>query len=152
MARSYNVEIAADNTAAAKTLLLLENASDMVLRIDAARITNSDTDANEQLFAALLRVTTKGSPAGTSVTPEKRDQGDPASSVTVLAELSAEPTAYAPVAHTRQGFSNLSGFLFEPQLGAELYVPPSGLIGLKLLENPAASVDLNAEIAFTELG
>lgn len=150
--RSYNAEIYIAALAGAKTLLLLENAADHVTRIDTARITNASVDANEQLYAGLFRCTTKGSPVGTSVTPEQRDQGDAASSVTVLGNLTTEPTAYAAVGHHRSGWSNVNGFLFEPILGTEIWIPPSGLVGLRLLAAPAAGFDCVAEVAFTEIG
>lgn len=148
----YTAEAVIASLAAAKTVLLLEVPSDMVIEILAAHITNMDTDSNEQLEAGIFPVTTKGSPAGTSVTPQLHEVGDVASTVTALADLSAEPTTYPGVGIDRQGFSNLAGYRFDPLPEERPIVSPSKLIGLRLLGNPLSGFKASCQITYREIG
>lgn len=148
----YTAEIQISSVSAAKTLMLLEAASTHVIEILAANITNMDNDSNEQLEFGLFTVTTKGSPTGTSVTPEKHEPGDQAASSTATGNLTAEPTAYNSKAVDRQGASNLAGYRFDPIPEERPLVKPSGLIGLRILSAPAAGFKAVAQITFRELG
>lgn len=148
----YTAEIEISSLSAAKTVVLLECPSDSVLEILACSITNMDTDTNEQLEAGLFTVTTKGSPAGTSITPEKHEASDAASAATATGDLSAEPTAYNTKAIDRQGFSNLAGYRYDPLPEERPTVAPSGLVGLKLLANPSSGFKAACQIVYREIG
>ncbi len=149
--RSYIASVDIGALAAAKTLILLELPATCAIRIDSVLIGNADNDANEQLKASLARVTDKGAPVGTAITPAKKDEGDPASVVTVLGNLTVEPNTYGEVLNV-QGFSNLAGYIFEPVLGAPAHVRPLALLGLRLLNAPAAGTNITASIEYTEIG
>ena len=56
-----------------------------VVEILSASITDASNTTNAQLAAAFQQVTTLGTPASTSVTPTKGEQGDQASGSTVTA-------------------------------------------------------------------
>lgn len=134
----------------AKTLLLLEVPSTKVLEVRKISVTNTDVDSAEQIDIGLHRVTTKGTPAGTAVTPEKTDNGDQASGVTATANLTAEPTAYGSVALDRAGVSNLIGYIrtFDD---LEITVPPSGLIGIRSMTTIASTI-VCVMVEFREIG
>lgn len=122
----------------AKTLMLLTAPSTAVLEIMGIHVTNLDVETSEQLSIGLFRVTTTGSPAGTSVTPEKHEAGDAAAAATVLASLSVEPTAYASNPIDKQGVNNLSGYHYDPVPEERPTVAPSGGIGVRLLVAPSS--------------
>jgi len=148
----YTAEIEIASLSAAKTAILLECPSDSVLEIISGSITNMDTDSNEQLEAGLFTVTTKGSPAGTSITPEKHETGDAASGVTATGDLTTEPTTYNSKGVDRQGFSNLAGYRYDPLPEEKPIVSPSGLIGLRLLAAPSAGFKAACQIVYREIG
>lgn len=147
------VYIAQDSFSAtsAKTLMLLETPSDLVMELLSVDVTNEDNDTAEQIDVGIYHVTTKGSPTGTSVTPAKTEQGDQASSVTCTSNLSAEPTTYESVAVDRKGTTNLAGYHFIPREEEKVYVSPSKLIGIKLV-TAIASTTLAVQVKFREIG
>ncbi|GEM_PF-7101393 len=148
----YTAEIEIASVSAAKTLLLLEAPADGVLEILSANVTNMNNDSNEQLEAGLFEVTTKGTPAGTSVTPTKHEPGDQASSATATGDLTAEPSAYDTKAIDRQGFSNLAGYRYDPIPEERPVVKPGGLVGLRLLAAPATAAKMTAQIVYRQIG
>jgi len=151
-----NEQIAALNPAAGDTLLLIEVPSDLVIEILSASITNLDNDTNEQLEAGLFRVATKGTPAGNAVTPQKHEDGDAASSCTVLGAanggLSTEPTAYDGEPFDLQGFSNLAGYRYDPIPEERPIVKPADLVGLRLMAAPSAAFKASVQVIFREIG
>lgn len=148
----HTAEIEISSVSAAKTLLLLKAATTHVIEILAANITNMDNDSNEQLEAGLFEVTTEGSPAGTSVTPEKHEPGDQASAATATGNLTTEPTAYSAKGKDRQGFSNLAGYRYDPIPEERPMIKPGGLVGLRLLSAPASGFKCVAQIVYREAG
>src|SRR5687767_14605226 len=85
-------EIAALSTA--KTILHGSVPTSCVIEILSANVTNLSVNTAEQLRIALQRITTKGSPVGTSVTPSESEGLSAASVVTWLGNLTTEPTTY----------------------------------------------------------
>ena len=88
--RGVYIAEASFSATAAKTLMLLEAPSDLVIELLSVDVTNTDNDTAEQIDVGVFHVTTKGSPSGTSVTPVKTEQGDQASSVTCTYNLSGK--------------------------------------------------------------
>ena len=148
----YTAEIEIASLAAAKTVLLLEVPADQVVEILSASIANMDRDTAEQLEAGVFTVATKGTPAGTSVTPEKHETGDAASSVTALGDLTTEPSACNAKAVDRQVFNNLAGYRYDPIPEEKPIVSPSGLVGLRLLAAPAVAFKAACQVVFREIG
>lgn len=139
------------STTGNKTLLLLEAPASKLLVVDSVRVGNTSLTTNERWQIAVTRVTTKGTPAGTSVTPTKLDSGDPASSAIVLSNLTTEPTAYDTVHLVLSGDSNQLGMRWLAVPGAEIVIPPSGLIGVRLLATITAT-SVTVDIGYGELG
>lgn len=134
-----------------KTLMLIEAPAAKALLIDSIRVGNTNLTTNERWQIAATRVTTKGTPAGTSVTPTKLDPGDPASAAVVLANLTTEPTAYDTVHLVLSGDSNQIGMRWFSNPGGEILVPPSGLVGVRLLV-AITSTNVTVDVGYAELG
>lgn len=150
------IEIAALNPTAGDGLLTLEVPADMVIEILSVSVTNMNNNTAEQLEAGLFEITTKGSLAGSAITPTKHETGDVASTVTALgagdAGMGTEPGAWASKAYDRQGFNNLAGYRYDPIPEERPIVSPSKLIGLRLLAAPSGAFKAVAQIVFREIG
>lgn len=147
----YTVEFQV-SVSVAKTLMYLTNASDMVLEILESSIGITNVDTTEQMNASLTHVTNAASAAGSAVVPAKHEQGDVASSVTAIANLSAEPTTYASVDIDHQGFSSVEGYHYEPIPEDRPIVSPGASIGLRLLDAPSGATVMTMQIKFREIG
>jgi hypothetical protein len=147
----YTANITISGLSTAKSVLLIQAPSTAVVEIISASITNVSVEVSEQLSVGLFHVTTIGSPVGTSVTPEKHEKLDAASTCTVLGNLSSEPTTYATNPIDKKGINNLSGYFYDPLPEERPIIPPSGAIGLKVLVAPT-SFDAVVQIIFREIG
>lgn len=147
----YTAQIDITGLSTAKTLLHLQAPATGILEILSVNVTNLNTETSEQLEVGLYHVTTVGTPAGTSVTPEKHEKLDAAAAATVLGNLSDEPTAYAAKPIDKQGVNNLSGYRYDPLPEERPVVPPSGAIGLRMLTAPN-SFNASVQIVYREIG
>lgn len=147
----YTAEIKISALAAAKTLLLLEAAAGKLIEILSASVVQVGSNlTNQQLECSVTRVTTLGTPAGTSVTPNPEEPGDQASTTTVLGNLTAEPTAYG-VNADHQGATSLGGYQYQP-VPEERGLDGSGAsLGLRLLNAPT-SADFVVQLKFRDVG
>lgn len=148
----YTASIEIASLSAAKTVLLIECASTKIIEILSISLTNENQTTAEQLQIALLRVTTKGSPAGTTANSAVSEIGTAATGATVLGDLSAEPTTYAAPPLYQEGVNNLAGFHYDPLPEERPTIAPSGLVGLKLLANPTNAFKCVATITYREMG
>lgn len=147
----YTASIEITGISANKTLLYITSHSTAVIEILSCQVSNLSNETNEQLSIGLFHVTTAGSPAGTSVTPEKHEKLDANAVATVLGNLTDEPTTYATNPIDKQGISSLGGYRYDPIPEERPIVPPSGAIGLRMLVSPT-SFNLVASIVFREIG
>lgn len=153
MGRFYTIPFetaAGDGTA--RTLMLLENPADTVLKIVGINVVAVDNDTNEQLNLRFQRVNVIGTPVGTAVTPTQHSTGDSASGITATADLSTEPTSY--LASTEIGFrgaSSLGGYIYDPPERAQLEISPDQDWGLRVIDAFTAK-SLSIEIVIEELG
>jgi hypothetical protein len=114
------------------TLLLLKTPSAAIVEVLEAWIQSEDGIA-QQISGALSRVASPGSPAGSTVTPEKMEPGDQASGCTVI--VNVEPTgSYDGVPVDWQGAPATSGYLFSEPVGMGAFAAPSTGIGLRIEE------------------
>lgn len=142
-----------------KTLIYLTVASNKVVEILSASVTNESNETNEQLLCGLQRVSSLGTPTATTVTPKPHETGDQAASSTVKANVTAsEPTypaisqgADIPGAFGLEGFSSLGGWYYDPTPEERLIVPGGETLGLRLV-NTASSLDLVVRLTFREIG
>jgi len=152
----YTAQITITGAQAAKTLVYIQSPSTCVVEILSASLGNANLGTAEQWNIGLFRVTTIGSPTGTTITPEKHEVGDAVSAAGaatgVLGNLTAEPTTYSSVAIDRQGASDLAGYRYDPIPEERPIVPPGGAIGLRLLTATNGQFTANAQIIFREIG
>ena len=148
----YTTSIKISALAAAKTLAYLTAPADKVVEILSASVTDASNETNEQLECALQRITTLGTPTGTTLTFAKHEAGDQAAGTTGKGNITAsEPTYTADTELGREGHSTLGGWYFNPipeerpTLGGQLSM------GLRMLATPAA-FDAIAKITFREIG
>lgn len=144
----FSIKISA--LAAAKTAILLEAASNKSFEILDAKITNASGETLEMLEFAVSRVTTKGSPAGTSITPQKADPNDGSSSITALGNLTTEPTTYDSSHLDYEGAANTAGYRYQPLPELRPSVNGAGLVGLRILTSTFTALDIIALIAVRE--
>jgi hypothetical protein len=147
--RGYSVNAVA-STNGARTLLLLEASSSRALIVQSIRVGNRDNNTAERWQVAVHRVSTKGTPAGTSLTIKPLSPADAASNATALGFLTTEPTSYEADPLLAFGETNLVGIRWQAMRDTELYIPPSGLIGVRLL-NTIANTSIAVNVVFLEV-
>lgn len=147
----YTAYIDISGISSAKTLMLIQSPSTAVVEIIGIHVTNLDVETSEQLSIGLFKVSTLGSPSGTSVTPEKHETGDATAAATLTGNLSVEPTAYATNPIDKQGVNNLAGYHYDPIPEERPIVAPSGAMGVRLLVSPT-SFNCSVMVVFREIG
>lgn len=149
----YSIDALITALTTAKTLVLIEAPSTKCLEILSASVTTQGSNVtNQQLEAEWKRVTTLGSPVGTSQTPSPMESGDQAAGSTVLVNLTSEPTTYSTaLIFDRQGFASLAGYQHMPVPEERISVPPSGSIGL-YLDTAPTSTNFAIKVTYREIG
>ena len=153
MARIYEVSFPCVTVTSAQTLLYLTAPSTMCGRIRYASAVIADVDTNEQTYCTLQRITTLGTPTGTTVVPAKTSPGDAASSFTCKADITAaEPSYTADTEVGHEANPSLSGWRFQP-LRPEEYmdIAPSASVGVRL-RGAIASSTVVVRVVFEEIG
>ncbi len=144
---------------AAKTLLYLTAASNRVIEILSASVTNESNETNEQMLCTLQRVTTLGTPTATTVTPGKHEQGDQSAASVVKANVTASEPTYGAIAAGAdvigafglEGSSSLGGWFYAPTPEERVYVSAADTYGIRSV-NAIASADLVVRLTFREIG
>ncbi|GIW59977.1 MAG: hypothetical protein KatS3mg087_1043 [Patescibacteria group bacterium] len=136
--RPYSLT-ASFSTTGGKTLLLVESSSSRMLLLSHLRVGNQNNNTAERWQVVVTRVTTKGTPAGTSVSAKPLRNNDAAAGLTALANLTTEPTTYEGDHLLNFGESSLVGVRWQTYPGSEILVPPSGLIGIRMLNTIATT-------------
>jgi len=148
----YTVSIPIAALAAAKTALYITAPATKVIEILSASLTNESNETNEQVECCLQRVNVLGAPTKTDVTPAKHENGDQAATATCAGNVTAsEPSYVADTEIGREGFPSLGGWRFDPVPEERMYIPPSGTVGLRVLNSPTA-FDAIAKLTFREIG
>lgn len=134
---------------ATKSIILLNPAGPKVKIVQVDISMDSSALAGGVLFD-LYRVTTIGTPAGTSATPLLLDPGDAAASTTSLTQLTTEPTTVVPfLSYYLQPVGGLLPLQFP--LGREPVLAPSGArVGLRYTTPASTTPDIVATITFQE--
>ncbi len=143
------IDIAA--LSAAKSLLYGDLPSSCAVEILSVNVTNLDNNTAEQHIIQLQRVSAKGSPAGTAVTPIKSEVGSAASAVTWLGDLSGEPTTYSDILDM-QGVNNLVGYDYTPLPEMRPIIAPGIAFGLRIIDTPDNAFRCVAQIVYREIG
>lgn len=148
--RIYKTTIGNQAQTAAKTLIEIAAAADMVVEIERMWISQSSQDTSENLGVKVEDVTTTGT--GSANTPTRTMGGDAAATVTVKTNLTVEPT-YSGDVFIEQGFNVLSGWQWTPANDDEsIVISPSQILGIRLDIAPLASIDFSYGLVFREVG
>lgn len=148
----YTVRYAIAGVNSARTLLYGTNDANTVLEILGASVTDEDQSTAEQLRFGLYRVTTAGSPVGSTPDVNKSEAGSGSSIVTWLGNLTTEPTTYNSDSLDEAGVLNVGGYYYDPLPEVRKYIAPSKAFGLKLLNAPTNAIRLVAQITYREIG
>ena len=129
--------------------------SDLIVLIHALHITKHDDADSENLSASLriVPVTVTSGSAGTTVTIEKGDEGDVASSCTIEANNTTVATSTGTVADKWSfGFNMGAGlhYVWTPET-RPVFSPGSTHV-IRLDTAPAASTQMNGILVFEEIG
>lgn len=152
--RKYTAEYVITSLSTAKTLLLGQAPSTMVIIILNVTVKDLNTPTVEQWEVSVNRVTTRGSPTGTSISAgnvQKGSKGDGNTSVTWLADLTAEPTTYDANPLDHDGVPNTPGYRYEPSLEDRPEISPSESFGIRMIGTPAAT-KVRVSVSYLELG
>lgn len=155
----YSAAYRISGNTAAKTLMYLTAPATGVVEILSASVTNESNETNEQIACALQRITNLGNPTATTVTPADHESLSAAASSTVKANVTASEPTYGAIsqgadivgAFGLEGAASLGGWYFDPTPEERVLVPPSGSLGLRLL-NAITSADLVVRLTFREIG
>lgn len=151
--RKYKATITGVSISAAGDLIAITCPATMTLCITRAWVTQGAGVTSEQNLAALARVSTNNATGATAVTPRPMEVGDPVSSVTCRSlPTSLNTLSNAADYQENEGFNWVSGFLWVPAPEERLWVPPSGIVVLRLVNAPLASKTVDAGINFIEIG
>lgn len=149
--RKYTAGITATSIAVAQDLVAITAPSTGVICITRAWVTQSGNVTSEQNLAVLQRVSTNNTSGATSLTPRKMEMGDPSSVATVYSVPTVLNTLIGDP-HVHEGFNWVSGFLWVPAPEERMFLAPSGIAVLRLINNPSAAKIIDAGINFIELG
>lgn len=148
----YTAQIKISGLAAAKTLVYITAAAAKPVKILSAEITNASNETNEQCEACWQRVSSLGTPTGSSLTPSPHEQGDQAAAATVVGNVTAsEPTYASNTQVGRKGFASIVGYAFQPTPEEQPIIQGGATWGLQILNSPTA-FDCIVNVTFQELG
>lgn len=148
----YTASIKISALTAAKTLAYITAPAGAAIEIISAYVTNESNETNEQCACTLQRITTLGTPTGTSLTPAKTEAGDQASGATVVGNITAnEPTYTSNTDHGHDGFPSIGGWAYTPVWEERMYIAPGASVGLRNL-NSLTSTDVDVRITWREIG
>ncbi|MEK6862470.1 MAG: hypothetical protein AABY07_11010 [Nanoarchaeota archaeon] len=148
-----------NNVAAAKTLLYITAATNNMVEILSAKITNEDNETNEQILCTIQKITTLGTPTATTLTGAKHEKGSATMSSTVKGNVTAAEPTYGAIAQDAdivdafdtQGTSSLGGWFHSPIPEERVYVSGGDSYGLRLVNAPAVAIDLAISFTFREI-
>ena len=136
-----------------RTLLYLTAPSGKTVEVLSAAITDASNTTNAQIEGVIQKITTLGSPTGTSITPTKTEQGDQASGSTVVGNITgSEPSYTAGVLQGHEGFSNLGGWYYSPIPEERMYIAGGDSWGIRILDTVPSSTDFVVRIRYREIG
>lgn len=136
---------------AAGILIQITAPSTAALEILEASVGVTDNATNQQLDCYFQRASVAGS-SPTVITPAKTENGDQAAGATVGGQPSGSGTLTANTIMARQGISSLGGYMHTPIPEDRIYVPPSGILVLRIGTTSFASSIFDIELVHREIG
>jgi hypothetical protein len=150
----YRTNVQATGLTAGRTVIYITAPANRVVEILSASVTPIGTNVtNQNLECAFQRITTLGTPTGTTLTPNPTEPNDQAAASTCVGNVTAsEPTYTANTQHGRQGFASLGGWQHAPVPEERMVIPAGATVGLRLLTATFTSQDIDGEVVFREIG
>ncbi len=150
---TYTATIKISALAAAKTLIYITAPSNRLVEVLDTHIGPDSNTTNQELEATWQRISTLGTPTGTTITPAPQEKGDQAAASTVVGNITAsEPTYAANTDIGHKGFSSLGGLDLTPIPEARgPYIQGSDTWGLRMISAPT-SMDTQVTVVFREMG
>jgi len=150
--RLYTITIGDQAQTAAKTLIEVSAAADLMISIERMWISQSSFDTSENLGVKVEDITTTGTGTDSSGSVVPFVQSDTAFSGGLETNCTIEPT-YSGSVYIEQGFNVLSGWLWTPASDDEvIWISPSQLVGMMLNVAPSASMNFSYGMTLRELG
>ncbi len=148
MGRSYVVLMENIAVTTLRTLLEITAPSNRLAELIEAWVTQTDSETSTQEEIEIIRKTVAGT--GTAETPEPLSANSGAAGSTSLSNCTGEGTLGNRV--WREGFNILSGWRYQPVPEARIWVPPSGIVGIRFAQAPEASINVTCGLVFAEHG
>lgn len=149
--RKYTVGVTALSVNAEVDLIAITAASTCAVCVTRAAITQGGNVTSEQNLAVISRASTNNTTGATALTPRPFEVGDPVAASTVYSVPNVLNTLTGnPLEH--EGFNWVSGYLWVPAPEERIWIPPSGVLVLRLANAPSAAKTVDALINFIELG
>lgn len=159
--RVYTLPFTALSVSAAKTLLAFRCPSTNGALLLRAFVSQQASETSEELEVAIQRVSAVGDGTFTGVTAANCPKYDPNDPATLLlqtggtagcsVDYTVEPTTYDTHPIIRESFNVLNGWLWVPSVEERIKVAPTGRIGLRLLNAPAAALTMSGGFVVAEL-
>lgn len=145
----FNASFAIAGLTTAKTLGYLTTPSSKSIEIVRIEIENGSNETNEQIAVSLKKVSSLGTPTGTTLTPAKTTDGDQSAGTAGKYDVTANEPTYSDVL-IRYGFGTLYGLEKDLSM-TPIEVPPSTTVGITLDANCSA-FDCRVNVWFKEHG
>ena len=150
--RKYTVGITALSVSAEADLIAITAASTCAVCVTRAAITQGGSVTSEQNLAVVSRASTNNSTGATTLTARPFEVGDPAAASTVIYSIPNVLNTLTGNPLEHEGFNWVSGYLWVPAPEERIWIPPSGILVLRLANAPSAAKTVDALINFIELG
>lgn len=149
--RGYRVTLPTSAMAVttARTLIYVTAPSNGAVLISRGQATQANLTGTDQLYAALQRITTLGTPTATSITPKPIGKHGAALFTAKGNVTASEPTYTADDDDGLEGYHIRSGWYYKPDHG--LIVEAGASAGLRLLSAPPSSMNVLTWLTVWEL-
>lgn len=149
--RGYRVTLPTSAMAVttARTLIYVTAPSNGALLISRGQATQENLTTDENLYCALQRITTLGTPTATAITPKPIGKHGAALFTAKGNVTASEPTFTADDEDGLEGYHIRSGFYYRPDYG--LIVEAGASAALRLLKAPSASMNVLTWLTVWEL-
>lgn len=149
--RGYRVTLPTSAMAVttARTLIYVTAPSNGAILISRGQATQGNQTGDEQLYCALQRITTLGTPTATTITPKPLGKHGAALFTAKGNVTASEPTFTADDEDGLEGYHIRSGWYYKP--GHGLIVEASASAALRLLSAPPSSMDVLTFLIVHEL-
>lgn len=146
--RAYSVNMDLQAITGAISLIEVTAASDRMLILLSAWVTQETSESSTQGVVQLVRKSAAGT--GTAFTPLPLQANQGAAGFTAATELTAEGTVTDLL--ERFGYNILNGWLYVPLPEERIWLPVSGILAIRFPTAPAASINVSAGMTLLEVG